>query len=198
MRQVWNPGRNQRNIRYEADNDKVGFFIWDYDSVWLPSALLQHSQSKLAETLFNASRQTIVSLHFNKGLAGAPTAVIEEARDTPMNPSVCGAFALAICCEFDGPAYPGVAGHEPDVNHGRNRAKAVQHAMNLLRAVAPDGGAYTSESNYREANYQTACWGKNYRRLASIKQTYDPDGIFFSHNGVGSEQWSDNGFTRTA
>jgi FAD/FMN-containing dehydrogenase len=39
-------------------------------------------------------------------------------------------------------------------------------------------------------------WGGNYARLAQIKQKYDPDGLFFVHNGVGSEQWSTDGFTR--
>ena len=27
---------------------------------------------------------------------------------------------------------------------------------------------------------------------------YDPDGLFFSHHAVGSERWSDDGFTRRA
>jgi hypothetical protein len=33
-------------------------------------------------------------------------------------------------------------------------------------------------------------------RLAEIKRKYDPEGLFFVHNGVGSEQWSADGFTK--
>jgi hypothetical protein len=33
-------------------------------------------------------------------------------------------------------------------------------------------------------------------RLAQIKKKHDPDGLFFVHNGVGSEQWTPDGFTR--
>jgi FAD/FMN-containing dehydrogenase len=68
--------------------------------------------------------------------------------------------------------------------------------MNELRAVAANGGAYVSESNYFEADFQHAYWGKNHARLAEVKKKYDPDGLFFVHNGVGSEQWSPDGFTR--
>ena len=57
-------------------------------------------------------------------------------------------------------------------------------------------GAYVSESNYFEKDWQQAYWGSNYPRLAEIKKKYDPDGLFFVHNGVGSEQWSTDGFTK--
>jgi hypothetical protein len=30
-----------------------------------------------------------------------------------------------------------------------------------------------------------------------VKQAVDPDGLFFVHHGVGSEQWSADGFART-
>jgi hypothetical protein len=29
-----------------------------------------------------------------------------------------------------------------------------------------------------------------------VKKKYDPDGLFFVHNGIGSEQWSKDGFTK--
>ena len=68
--------------------------------------------------------------------------------------------------------------------------------MNALRALAPQGGAYVSESNYFEPDFQRSYWGSNHARLAEIKKKYDPDGLFFVHNGVGSEQWSRDGFTK--
>ena len=51
------------------------------------------------------------------------------------------------------------------------------------------------ETDYFEANWQDSFWGDNYARLKRIKQKYDPDGLFFLHHGVGSEDWSADGFT---
>jgi hypothetical protein len=110
--------------------------------------------SKLANALFSASRFSEVELHFNKGLAGAPSEAIETARDTAMNPAVCSAFALAIVADGQGPAYPGIPDHEPNVAEGRKAADAVHRSMNELRAVVSDGGAYVSESNFFESGFE--------------------------------------------
>jgi hypothetical protein len=53
-----------------------------------------------------------------------------------------------------------------------------------------------SGSNYFNASWQKEYWGTNYSRLRAIKRKYDPDGLFFVHHGVGSEEWSGDGFTR--
>ena len=191
------PGSSPGNVWWNGDAGQVGWVVWGFESLWLPASLLDDdSQENLASALFAASRYGEVELHFNKGLAGAPADVIEAANDTAMHPAVCRAFALAIIADGQGPAYPGVLNHEPDVAGGRKGANAVHRAMNELRAVAPNGGAYVSESNFFESDFQQAYWGSNHARLAKVKQRYDPDGLFFVHNGVGSEQWSADGFTQ--
>lgn len=68
--------------------------------------------------------------------------------------------------------------------------------MNELRSVAPEPAAYVSESNFFERDWQRAYWGGNHARLVAVKKKYDPSGLFFVHNGVGSEQWSADGFTK--
>jgi len=191
------PGADPANVWWNGDGGQVGWVVWGFESLWLPASLLQDdSQEKLANALFAASRWSEVELHFNKGLAGAPPEAIEAAKDTAMNPAVCGAFALAIVADGQGPAYPGIANHEPDVAKGRKAAGAVHRSMNELRGVASNGGAYVSESNYFEADFQHSYWGANHARLAEIKKKYDPTGLFFVHNGVGSEEWSPDGFIR--
>lgn len=185
------------NVWWKGDGGQVGWVVWGFESLWLPASLLQDdSQEKLANALFSASRFSEVELHFNKGLAGAPLEAIEAAKDTAMNPAVCGAFALAIVADGQGPAYPGIPNHEPDIAKGRKAADSVHRCMNELRAVASSGGAYVSESNFFESDFQHSYWGANHARLAEIKRKYDPDGLFFVHNGVGSEQWTPDGFTR--
>jgi FAD/FMN-containing dehydrogenase len=70
--------------------------------------------------------------------------------------------------------------------------------MEELLKIAPGAGAYFSESDYFQVNWQGAFWGTNYPNLLEIKRKYDPDGLFFVHHGVGSEDWSADGFTRRA
>ena len=67
----------------------------------------------------------------------------------------------------------------------------------MLKLV-PDAGSYVSESDFFNKNREQAFWGSNYKRLAGVKKAYDPTGLFFVHHGVGSEEWSADGFTRLA
>jgi FAD/FMN-containing dehydrogenase len=83
-----------------------------------------------------------------------------------------------------------------------DRAAASQNAQDIelaaaaLRGIVPDAGSYVSESNYFNRSWQSAYWGPNYARLRAIKDRYDPDELFVVHHGVGSEDWSADGFTR--
>eukprot|EP01135_Chromosphaera_perkinsii_P003596 Nk52_evm5s249 gene=Nk52_evmTU5s249 len=47
--------------------------------------------------------------------------------------------------------------------------------------------SYPNESNPLMKNWQTRYWGKNYQRLLSIKEKYDPDNLFWCRHCVGSE-----------
>jgi FAD/FMN-containing dehydrogenase len=191
------PGAAPNNAWWKGDAGQVGWFLWGFESLWLPASLLEdEAQQRLADALFASSRYSHVELHFSKGLAGAPPDAIAAAKDTATNPAVLTAFTLAIVANAQGPAYPGIPGHEPWVKKGRQAAQRIDQCVNQLRAVAPNGGAYVSESDYFEKDWQQAYWGGNYARLAEIKRKYDPDGLFFVHNGVGSEQWSRDGFTK--
>ena len=62
--------------------------------------------------------------------------------------------------------------------------------------MAPGAGSYVAESDFFEPDWQGSYWGANYPRLRAVKKKYDPDGLFFVHHGVGSEDWSADGFTR--
>jgi len=191
------PGAPQGNVFWPGDEAQAGQVLHAYQSAWLPAALLVDARRQaLVDALFAATRHWSVSLHVNKGLAGAPAEAIAAARDTAMNPVVVDAFALAICGAQGPPGYPGMAGHEPDVMLARQRTAAIASAMDELRKLVPNAGSYVSESNFFEPNWQQAFWGSNYARLLAVKAQYDPDGLFFVHHGVGSEGWSADGFTK--
>lgn len=195
------PGASPADVFWSGDQGEAGQFLHAYQSAWLPASLLENGrQAHLVDTLCAAARRFNLSLHCNKGLAGAPTAALARSRDTAMNPAVLEAFALVIIASNGAPAYPGIAGHEPDMDTARARAGMVEQAMREIYRLVPksQAGAYVSESNYFDPDWQRSYWGENYPRLLAIKRKYDPDGLFFVHNGVGAEDWSDNGFTRKA
>ncbi|MGI8839794.1 MAG: FAD-binding protein [Caulobacteraceae bacterium] len=193
------PGAPADHAWWAGDQEQVGAFLYAYDSLWLPASLLDGEQrARLADGLFAASRQAAVMLHFNKGLAGAPPAAIEAARNTAVNPAVLTAFALAIIADGGPARYPALGLAPMDQAHARATARAIDAATAALRPLAPAGGSYLSESNYFNADWRGAYWGSNYPRLAAVKARYDPDGLFTVHHGVGSDQWSADGFTRLA
>ena len=69
--------------------------------------------------------------------------------------------------------------------------------MNELRKLVPQRRPPTSgRPTTSSRTGRTSFWGDNYARLRAIKDKYDPDGLFFLHHGVGSEDWSADGFTR--
>ena len=86
----------------------------------------------------------------------------------------------------------------PDLARARSDANTIAQATAELRKLAPNPGSYVSESDFFEKDWQHAFWGENYPRLRAVKAKYDPDGLFFVHHGVGSEEWSDDGFERPA
>ncbi|HEY0879314.1 MAG TPA: FAD-binding oxidoreductase, partial [Zeimonas sp.] len=190
------PGAPRGNVYWSGDEAQVGQFLHGFGSAWLPASLLRAERRPvLVDALVAASRRVGVSLHLNKGLAGAPQDVVDAARDTATNPVVLDAFALAISGAAEQPAYPGVPGREPDVERARERRQAIADAMGELRRAGARG-SYVSESDWFERDWQRAYWGENHERLMAVKAKYDPQDLFVVHHGVGSERWSEDGFTR--
>jgi FAD/FMN-containing dehydrogenase len=191
------PGAPETNVFYANNLEEAGQVLHGYQSAWLPAALLQQDrQHSLVDALFAATRHWSLSLHVNKGLAGAPAAAIEAARQTATNPAVLDACALIISAAEGPPAYPGVPGHEPNRTTARTHAEAINKAMREVRTLLPSSGAYLAESDFFEVAWREAYWGPNYEKLLAVKDTYDPDDLFVVHHGVGSERWSADGFAR--
>ena len=103
---------------------------------------------------------------------------------------------LVIIGSEGAPAYPGLRGYSPDLTNARHDAAEVVKAMAELRKVVPEPGSYLAETSYFERDWQKSFWGLNYPRLRQIKDKYDPNGLFFVHHGVGSEDWSADGFEK--
>ncbi len=191
------PGAPGDAVYWAGNVGEAGWYIHNYESAWLPQSLLaDDAREKLVDAMFAASRHWTFAFHFNKGLAGAPAEALAAGRDTAMNPAVLDAFALVIAATSGPPAFAGMAGHEPDAAKAERDAAAVNASVAELVKLAPRGGSYLTETSYFQKDWQDSHWGSNYARLREVKKKYDPDGLFFVHHGVGSEEWSADGFTR--
>ena len=190
-------GAPKHHAWWTGDQGQVGAYLHGYDSLWLPASLLQENQrGRLRDALFAASRHKKLELHFNKGLAGAAAEAVAASRDTATNPAVLDSFVLVIIAEGERAAYPGLARPAVNVEAARKNKRDIDLAAAELRRIVPNAGSYVSESNYFNRSWQDDYWGANYPRLQRIKRKYDPDGLFFVHHGVGSEEWSADGFSR--
>jgi FAD/FMN-containing dehydrogenase len=182
------PGAPKDYYYWATNAGEVGQVLHAYQSTWLSQRLLDPGRRPtLVDALVRASQTWPVALVCNKGLAGAPANALDWTADTSMNPAVLDSFALAISGANEPPGYPGISGHEPNVAQGRQEARAVAAAMAPLKALAEQPASYVSETDYFQADWQTAFWGDHYARLTRVKDRYDPGGLFFVHHGVGTE-----------
>ena len=187
----------RKKFWWKNSNREVGLYIQGADSLWIPKKFLSGpSLDQLVQALFDASRLSPLELHFNKGLAGASKAVIEAAKKTPLNPVMIDAFALLITSKGEGKVYKNIKEHEPNLVRAQKSAKRVQKAMAVMRTLIPSGGTYNPQADFFGKNWQQRAWGPHYKRLLFLKKRYDPVGLFVGRHYVGSEFWSDDGFTK--
>jgi FAD/FMN-containing dehydrogenase len=184
------PGAPKDYYYWSVNAGEVGWFLNTFQTTWLSQRLLEpENQPALVDALVRASQLWEVQLHCNKGLAGGAADAVRRTADTSMNPAVLDSFALALATsqQQQRPVYPGIPGHEPDVAQGRQQAELVTGAMAPLKALRGQPASYLNETDYFEADWQTAFWGHHYARLVQVKERYDPGGLFFVHHGVGTD-----------
>ncbi len=123
-------GASPDNIFWATNLSEAGQILNAYQSRWVAASSLEpeHLHS-LVDAIVAASHEWSIALHTNKGLAGGSADALSATRETATNPAVLDAFALLICAADAPPAYPGIAGHEPDVGKGREEAVGVRRAM---------------------------------------------------------------------
>ena len=84
---------------------------------------------------------------------------------------------------------------KPDLALARHNAAEIKRAIGVLRELVPNAGSYISEAGFVDLDWQQHSFGANYTRLLEVKRRYDPECLFVTHHGVGSEAWSQDGFT---
>lgn len=68
-------------------------------------------------------------------------------------------------------------------------SKQLTETVGTWHAASPGAGAYMSEANINEPDFQQSFYGSNYERLYKLKQKYDPWSLLYAPTAVGSEDW---------
>jgi hypothetical protein len=173
---------------WAGNQAEVSIYLTHYQSGYLPYKLfLEENQVQLTKALFDATRLTRLSLHFNKGLSGASSEAIDRQKKTSMNPAVLDAVALVTISGGQQYAYPNVTGHKPDLTAAKVAADKAKYAMQIINSLSINAGTYGNEADYFLPEWQNTLWGRNYNKLLEIKHKYDPESLFTCHHCVGSE-----------
>ncbi|THU91900.1 FAD-binding domain-containing protein [Dendrothele bispora CBS 962.96] len=75
------------------------------------------------------------------------------------------------------------------VDEIRTVQQQIRDELSVLENLVPGGDSYFNEASLYEPNPQHTFFGDHYERLESIKDKYDPLGLFIVAEGVGSERW---------
>ena len=79
------------------------------------------------------------------------------------------------------------------------KANITDVEVPILKSFEPGQmGAYLNEADANETGFQQSFWGQNYLKLYAIKSARDPNGVFISRKGVGSENWDDDGLCHSS
>ncbi|ETN45549.1 uncharacterized protein HMPREF1541_09381 [Cyphellophora europaea CBS 101466] len=141
----------------------------------IPRDLLETKLTGLVEALIHIGDNALmagVSYNLTRNAASYPMSVNPRLRETLFN--------LAV-------------GAPVNYTHTEQWPAAYEFLQNDLlapiRRLAPDGGAYLSETNPYDPEWQHQFYGGNYEKLLAIKDKYDPDNIFYARTAVGSHRW---------
>jgi hypothetical protein len=170
-----------------GNQSEVSIYLTHYQSGYLSFKLFnEKNEANLSKTLFDASRLTSLSIHFNKGLSGASEQAIARQKRTAMNPAVLDAVGLITIAGGQQYKYADIVGYKPDLPKARKSALQAKQAMKLIHDLSPDAGTYGNEADYSLEHWEQELWGSHYAKLLEINQKYDPDNIFNCHHCVGS------------
>jgi hypothetical protein len=110
----------------------------------------------------------------------APTWANGGKQDTAVNP----AWRETLCHMISGVEWPLYAPAEEQMAIRHNFTNVH---MQRWRDASPGAGAYLSESDRMEPNFQWSFYGSYYPKLLALKQKFDAKNVFWAATAVGSE-----------
>ncbi len=106
--------------------------------------------------------------------------------DNAVQPAWRTASALAlIAAPWD--RRPTAEGRSVNTARLERYAKVIDPA---LRALASESAPFPNEANHAMPDLERQLFGPNLERLRRIKKKWDPENVYYSRAGVGSDAWT--------
>ena len=209
----YDPQEPDRAFFWQANVGEISAYWLEYSSRFLRIDQILDDVANGAEALIDLAKATgHVDIHTNKAQYGAAQWAVEELQQTAIHPSVKDSFGLLItgaAVSHYSPLVPSeLQGNTSNILAVQEQCGSLDLSQCVLKPVfeegvrkfrdrTPGAGAYFNEADFFEPEFQNNFWGvDNYDRLISIKTTWDPTGLFYCHNCVGSEDWEKGGMCR--
>ncbi|KAL0579405.1 hypothetical protein V5O48_002576 [Marasmius crinis-equi] len=140
-----------------------------------PRKVFEDDHEKVADAVISVE----AGMSFNQVTGGFVSSV--DPDSVGVNPAWRDALAIANC---------GVGWKEgASATEIETKRQLIKSSLQLLESLNPGGGTYFNEASLYESNPAHTFFGNHYDRLLSIKDQYDPHGLFVVAEGVGSERW---------
>ncbi|KAH6657883.1 hypothetical protein BKA67DRAFT_673686 [Truncatella angustata] len=121
-----------------------------------------------------AQGTTFIGVSTNVSRFGGDNAVLPQWRDAIVQ------VTLGLAWNFTAPWAEDLA----------LQAQLTDIVMPIIEAATPGSGAYMNEADWAQPNFQEDFFGNNYETLMGIKRKWDPSGLFWAVDAVGSEAYS--------
>jgi len=134
-----------------------------------------------------------LNIMFQWGLSQASSVALENFTDTSMNPAVSESIGVVTWERMiQGSHF--VAGKEvsENVTAQLKEDEARTHAW-YDHLLGQSAGSNLNIAGCNVPKFQNSFWGSNYPALLATKDKYDPSGLFFCSQCVGSERWTADG-----
>ncbi|CAF2190616.1 unnamed protein product [Rotaria magnacalcarata] len=168
-----------------APNNPTGFDVL-LGSRLIPESIIRNSPSQVASVFVQAKGvSTMGSSLLGHLVAGGQVSNVSNFNNS-VNPGWRSSLLHMVC------AQPWL-----DTTSAANKNYVIQllanrTAMLNTLSASTQGSCYLNEANPNELNWQETFFGSSaiYAQLKSIKNTFDPNGLFVCNNCVGSDDWT--------
>ena len=152
---------------------------------FVPQSLISTNSHDIVTALRNISRKGGLLAAVTHNVAKRP-----GAPENSVNPVWRDATFLVVLGTPIPPQTQGQSQQEYWKGLIRDQKTVTEELVPELTRLTPNGGAYLNEADPNDPHWKQVFYGENYDRLKAIKDKYDPNGIFYGHTAVGSDEWT--------